>query len=45
MIKIKGNRTNVGAWAPSCIQHGFTDCPTFTDSRFKAPFNGGKIVN
>lgn len=41
---IKNNRKDVGAWAPSCVQHGFTDCPTFTDDRFRVPSNSGKMV-
>ena len=44
IMKIKGNRTNVGAWVPSCVQHGFTDMDSFTDPRFKIPSAGGPMI-
>ena len=31
-------------WAPSCVQHGFTDTDSFTDSRFRIPSDTGVTV-
>ena len=28
-------RENVGIWGPACVQHGFTDCPSFANPDFK----------
>ena len=44
IMKIKGNRTNVGVWAPACVQHGFTDMSSFADARYKVPSGSGKMV-
>lgn len=44
IFKIKGNRKDVGAWAPSCVQHGFTDMGSFTDPRFQIPSVNGPMV-
>jgi hypothetical protein len=35
----------VGAWMPSCVQHGFTDMSSFTDPRFQIPSVGGPMVS
>lgn len=43
-MKIKGNRTDVGTWSPSCVQHGFSAGSSFTDSRYKVPSGSGKMV-
>ena len=45
ILKIKGERTDVGAWSPSCVQHGFTDMSSFTDPRFKIPSVNGPMVS
>jgi|LakMenEpi03Aug12_release.lakeMendotaPanAssembly.Ray.scaffolds.fasta_scaffold1973834_1 hypothetical protein len=31
-------------WAPSCVQHGFTDSKSFTDARLKIPSVNGPTV-
>lgn len=45
IIKIKANRKDVGLWAPSCVQHGYTDTTTFTDPRFQIPSANGPTVS
>lgn len=35
MRVMKGNRTDVGLWAPACAQHGFSDIPSFNDDNYK----------
>lgn len=35
MKLMKGNRTDVGIWAPACAQHGYTDAISFNDDRYK----------
>jgi len=35
MKSMKGNRTDVGLWAPACVQHGFSDAISFTDNHYK----------
>ena len=41
MLKIK---SNAGVWSPSCVQHGFTDSPSFNDPRYKVPGLVGKSI-
>jgi hypothetical protein len=41
MIKIK---PHTGIWSPSCVQHGYTDSPTFNDPRYKVPGITGKTI-
>jgi hypothetical protein len=43
--QLKGNRSDVGAWVPSCVQHGFTDMDSFTDVRFRIPSADGPVVS
>lgn len=43
--QIKGERKDVGAWVPSCVQHGFTDMNSFTDPRFRIPSANGPMVS
>jgi hypothetical protein len=43
--KFKESRSNIGLWAPSCIQHGFTGSATFTDPRFQIPSANGSTVS
>lgn len=45
LMQLKNNRTDVGLWAPSCAQHGFTDDPTFTNSSFRVPSGSGRMVS
>ena len=40
--KMRNGRKDVGLWAPSCAQHGFTDTDTFTDGNFRV---GGLTVS
>jgi len=42
--KIKGTRKDVGVWAPSCVQHGFTDMSSFNDPKYKVPSTSGLMV-
>ena len=35
----------MGVWAPSCVQHGFTDSRTFTDSDFRVPEERGMTAS
>jgi hypothetical protein len=44
LFKIKGSRSDVGFWAPSCVQHGFTDSSSFTDARFAIPSANGPTI-
>lgn len=32
---MKGNRSDIGLWAPACVQHGFSDEISFTDEHYK----------
>jgi hypothetical protein len=32
---MKGSRTDVGIWAPSCIQHGFSDSSSWLSNDYK----------
>lgn len=41
MITIK---PQTGLWAPSCVQHGYTDSPSFNDPRYKIPGLVGKSI-
>jgi O-palmitoleoyl-L-serine hydrolase len=43
--QIKGSRKDVGAWVPSCVQHGFTDMNSFTDPRFRIPSVNAPMVS
>jgi len=45
MLKIKGNRKDVGAWSPACIQHGFIQDKSFTSQNYKIPSGTGKTVS
>lgn len=45
LFKIKGSRNDVGIWAPSCVQHGFTDTGSFTDARLAIPSVNGPTVS
>ena len=38
---IKGNRTDVGVWSPSCVQHGFGDQPAFNNDAYRIPTGTG----
>jgi len=38
---MRGDRKDVGLWAPSCIQHGFTDTSSFTDTKYRVPSGNG----
>jgi hypothetical protein len=38
---LKNNRSDVGLWAPSCIQHGFSDSNSFNDPSYKVPQKTG----
>lgn len=31
---MKNNRTDIGLWAPACVQHGFTHVSSFTDDNY-----------
>jgi hypothetical protein len=31
---MKSNRSDVGLWAPACVQHGFSDSPAFTSHNY-----------
>lgn len=42
---MRGDRKDVGVWAPSCVQHGYTDMRSFTDSRYKIPSVNGPMVS
>lgn len=44
LYKLKGNRSEVGVWAPSCAQHGFSDSPSFLNDRFRVPSRSGIMV-
>lgn len=44
LFKIKGSRNDVGIWAPSCVQHGFTDTESFTDGRLTIPSANGPTI-
>jgi hypothetical protein len=41
---LKNNRTNVGLWSPACVQHGFTDEPSFTKDIYHIPSPQGIMV-
>lgn len=41
MIKIK---PHTGVWSPACVQHGFSDSPSFNDPGFKVPSTVGKSM-
>ena len=44
MEKLKNGRKSVGFWSPACVQHGFSDDPSFTDNRYQVPgLNGIKL--
>lgn len=45
IYQIKGNRKDVGVWAPSCVQHGFTDMSSFADPLYKIPSTTGAMVS
>jgi hypothetical protein len=45
LISMKGQRKDVGGWGPSCVQHGFIDVPTLTNSSFKVPSSTGPTLN
>jgi len=42
--ELRANRKDVGLWAPSCAQHGYTDTDTFTDPNFRVPSGSGVMV-
>ena len=42
--KFRKGRTDVGVWAPSCVQHGFTDTSTFTSDNFRVPGGFGSTA-
>lgn len=41
MIRTK---PHTGLWSPSCVQHGYTDSPSFNDPRYKVPGLTGKGI-
>lgn len=41
---MKGNRNDIGFWAPACVQHGFSDESSFKDPNYKVPTNTGKML-
>lgn len=43
-MKIRGSRKDIGAWMPSCAQHGFTDTPDFNDPHYMIPSGNGITV-
>jgi hypothetical protein len=44
-MDLQRDRKDVGAWVPSCVQHGFTDMGSFTDTRFQVISANGPIVS
>jgi hypothetical protein len=43
--ELKGIRVNIGAWGPSCVQHGFISYPSLISSSFKVPTGTGLTLN
>lgn len=41
MIRVK---PQTGVWAPSCVQHGYTDSSAFNDPRYRVPGVVGKGI-
>ena len=39
--EIRGNRTDVGVWAPACVQHGFLVYPSLSSKDFRVPTCAG----
>lgn len=44
LLKMKGSRNDVGIWAPSCVQHGFTDTKSFTNTQIAIPSANGPTI-
>jgi hypothetical protein len=42
---MKGQRKDVGAWGPSCVQHGYVSYPSLTSENFKIPTATGLTLN
>jgi hypothetical protein len=42
--KMIQTKPQTGVWAPSCVQHGFTDAPSFNDPHYKIPSDTGKSI-
>jgi hypothetical protein len=42
---MRGQRRDVGAWGPSCVQHGFIDVGSLTSNNFKVPYSIGPTLN
>lgn len=41
MIKTK---PKTGVWSPSCVQHGYTDSPSFNSDNYRIPSGTGKSI-
>lgn len=41
MQKIKADKRDTGAWAPACVQHGFTTFGSFTNEKYEVPSGSG----
>ena len=39
--KIKADKRDIGAWAPACVQHGFSADPSFTSEKYEVPSGSG----
>lgn len=42
---IKGDRKDVSAWGPACVQHGYISYPSLTDDNFRIPSGTGLTLN
>lgn len=42
---MKNDRTNVGAWGPACVQHGYISYSSLTSSSFRIPSDTGLTLN
>jgi hypothetical protein len=42
---MKGHRSDIGGWGPSCVQHGFIDVPSLTNTSFRIPSSIGPTLN